>query len=130
MIKHHQTNNTFEYNTDLPKYTLTEIVNEIKNIPQKDIDKICSQKNIDSQYITDILKEPDFFSFEMYSAASKLLNKSIKELTAFSNEKHEIKFRGKPTQENRNAISFIFDLFEEVIINQRLAGSKQNELKS
>jgi hypothetical protein len=114
----------YKSETIIPKYTSYEIVCLInKELSKSNIDEICKKNNIDKETLEVILKGPKILSLEMYKIVSKILKKSIKELTKIDTIDVKTSFRKSKKcsiDDIKKDLDLANMLFNEIIINAKL----------
>lgn len=108
----------------IPKFTVNNIVQMInEKLKNSNKEEYCKNNNIDYDMLNDILLEPNFMSYNMYVIASKILNKTIDELTELKESKKTVNFRKLKNcniEEITTDLDFAKLLFDEIIINAKL----------
>ncbi|EPB8146018.1 hypothetical protein [Clostridium perfringens] len=112
------------------KYTSNELINKviekenINVIKDEDINRVVEKYELNKEQFKKLLNFPNILSYEMYQIISKILNKSIKELTEIKTIELKVDYRRTNIEsesgEVKNLLVFANSIFEEIISVKRL----------
>ncbi|MBE6049827.1 MAG: hypothetical protein E7214_03975 [Clostridium sp.] len=107
------------------RYTSYELISSVeeKINEYKSIEEFNKIYRIDEQVLKEMLRRPKILTFEMYKIISKILGKTIKELTEVEKDTIITQFRGNEEYENtKDIVELANNIFDEIIINLKLRG--------
>lgn len=117
--------NKYIIESQRPQYTSYEITRQIKKAVSEygGIDEIKDKFNVDIEIVKSILNNPKLFSLKMYKVASKILEKTLEELTNIQIDKLQPDFRkcrDCETESVYQELKLANIIFDEIIINKKM----------
>lgn len=112
------------------KYTSVELINELikkENLntnEEEKIKRVANKYNLNEELFIELLKFPKVLSYEMYEILSRVLGKSIRELTEIEDVELKPDYRaayiGKESDEINEFLIFANNIFDEIISVRKL----------